>query len=232
MFLVIAKMPATTHATAQSVEAFIVEFSLARFTEPQQLVQPRSGTDRHRKAPEQVQFQTVHMPERTTSPPATVEPNAAIKTSPAKEAPEMTTPKPALSNVPASIAQKTVPISQISTRSHEESSGSKSTISSGQSSGSVHVMTLGDPGSPSFIHRETPIYPFIARKLGKEGKVLLRLVLDAQGQLQRIETVETNGFGFVEAASAAIKKSTFTPAVSNGRTVSSQVLVPIRFVLK
>ena len=37
-------------------------------------------------------------------------------------------------------------------------------------------------------HREMLVYPFMARKLGKEGRVVLRLVLDAQGKLQRIDT--------------------------------------------
>lgn len=92
-------------------------------------------------------------------------------------------------------------------------------------------MTLGEAGSPRFIHKESPKYPFLARKLGKEGKVILRLALNDQGQLQGIDTVESSGFGFAEAASAAIRKSTFAPAMSNGRTISSLVLVPIRFVL-
>ena len=72
----------------------------------------------------------------------------------------------------------------------------------------------------------------MARKLGKEGKVVLRLALDAQGQLQGIDIVEANGFGFAEAASSAIRKSTFAPAVRDGRAISSRVLVPVRFVLK
>jgi protein TonB len=59
----------------------------------------------------------------------------------------------------------------------------------------------------------------------------LRLTLDAQGQLRGVEIIEANGFGFAESATAAIRKSTFAPAVRSGRAVSSQVLVPVRFVL-
>jgi protein TonB len=92
-------------------------------------------------------------------------------------------------------------------------------------------MMLGEAGAPRFIHQELPVYPFLARKLGKEGKVILRLALDEKGRLQGIDTVEASGFGFADAASRAIRKSTFEPAVSNGVAVSSRVLVPIRFVL-
>lgn len=90
---------------------------------------------------------------------------------------------------------------------------------------------MGNIGAPSFIHRETPVYPFMARKLGKEGKVVLRLDLDALGQLQGIDVVEANGFGFAEAASSAIRKSTFAPASKNNRAMPARVLVTIRFVL-
>jgi protein TonB len=93
-------------------------------------------------------------------------------------------------------------------------------------------MTLGETGSPRFIHKESPIYPFLARKLGKQGHVILRVALNDQGQLQGIDTVESSGFGFAEAASAAIRKSTFAPAASNGKAISSKVLVPVRFMLQ
>jgi protein TonB len=92
-------------------------------------------------------------------------------------------------------------------------------------------MMLGDADAPRFIHRELPKYPLSARKFGKEGNVVLRLALDTQGQLEGIEVIEANGFGFAESAQAAIRKSTFAPAFKNGRAISSQVLVPIRFVL-
>ena len=90
---------------------------------------------------------------------------------------------------------------------------------------------MGELGSPRFIHREAPVYPFVARRLGKEGKAVLRLTLDARGQLQEVKVVEANGFGFAESASAAVRKSTFAPAVRSGSAVASQVLVPVRFVL-
>jgi protein TonB len=92
-------------------------------------------------------------------------------------------------------------------------------------------MMLGDAGAARFSHRELPVYPFLARKLGKEGTVVLRLALDDKGRLQQIDTVESSGFGFADAASTAIRKSTFEPAISNGVAVSSRVIVPIRFVL-
>lgn len=95
----------------------------------------------------------------------------------------------------------------------------------------VGVMNLGDTGAPHFVHREPPAYPFLARRLGKEGKVIVRLTLDETGRQKNIEIIEPGGFGFTDAAVEALKKSIFTPARLNGKAISSRVLVPVRFVL-
>ncbi len=86
--------------------------------------------------------------------------------------------------------------------------------------------------APSFLHREIPVYPELARKLGKEGKVVLRLTIDEKGNLLNIEVVEKAGYGFVESAINAVKKSTFLPAKKNGKPIASKALLPIRFVLR
>ena len=77
-----------------------------------------------------------------------------------------------------------------------------------------------------------PVYPLLARRLGKEGKVVLKLLIDKNGTLQDIEVIEASGFGFTEAAVAAIKKSAFSPAYSNGEKVPSKAILSVRFNLK
>lgn len=96
---------------------------------------------------------------------------------------------------------------------------------------SLGEMIIGETGAPLFIHREPPTYPFLARKLGKEGRVVVRLMLDESGRQKGIEVVETSGFGFTDAAVTALKKSIFSPASKNGKAIPSRVLVPVRFVL-
>jgi periplasmic protein TonB len=91
---------------------------------------------------------------------------------------------------------------------------------------------FGNSGAPAFIHREMPFYPLLARRLGKEGKVVLKLLIDKNGALQDIEVIEASGFGFTEAAVAAIKKSAFSPAYSNGEKVPSKAILSVRFNLK
>lgn len=91
---------------------------------------------------------------------------------------------------------------------------------------------FGSGNAPRFLRRELPVYPLIARRLGKEGKVLLRLTIDENGNLLNIEVLEGAGYGFTEAAVEAVKKSTFTPAMLNGKAVMSKALLPIKFSLR
>lgn len=101
-----------------------------------------------------------------------------------------------------------------------------------EKSGAIGDMLFGEEGAPHFIHREAPLYPFLARRKGKEGKVVLRLTLDCSGALKQVEVVEEGGYGFTEAAIRAASRSTFSPARRNGTLVASRVLLPVRFVLR
>jgi len=91
---------------------------------------------------------------------------------------------------------------------------------------------FGSQNAPRFLHREIPVYPLIARRLGKEGRVLLRLTIDERGNLLNVEVIEGAGYGLTEAAVEAVKKSTFTPAMVDGKAVPSKALLPIRFSLR
>jgi len=168
---------------------------------------------------------------KSTAPPAPQVNHISSESSTSKESPVPAPVKPAQS-VSSTIAPSTSLINRPLVRANENGSADKLSSSGHEHSDTGHVMVLGEVGSPHFIHRELPKYPYMARKLGKEGKVVLRLTLDAQGQLQAVETVEASGFGFAEAANTAIRMSTYAPAVKNGRAISSQVLVPVKFVLQ
>jgi len=91
---------------------------------------------------------------------------------------------------------------------------------------------FGGMHAPAFIHREMPVYPMLARRLGKEGMVLLKLLIDMNGKLQDVEVVEPAGFGFTEAAVAAVKNSTYAPASCNGGKIAAKALLPVRFCLQ
>lgn len=86
--------------------------------------------------------------------------------------------------------------------------------------------------SPAFLHRVMPVNPMMARRLGQEGKVVLKLTIGEKGMLREIEVVEKAGYGFTEAAVEAVKKSTFLPAKKDGKPIASRALLPITFQLE
>ncbi len=97
---------------------------------------------------------------------------------------------------------------------------------------SIPETQFGQSGAPAFLHRVDPEYPFLARRLGKEGRVVLRLLIDRYGKLQDVEVIEGAGFGFSEAAIAAVKKSTFAPAYTNGEKIAMRAILSVLFHLK
>ncbi|MEW6067837.1 MAG: TonB family protein [Nitrospirota bacterium] len=91
---------------------------------------------------------------------------------------------------------------------------------------------FGLSDGPKFLHQKIPEYPFIAKRLGTEGRVVLRLTIDEKGQLLNIEVIKKAGYGFTEAAVKAVKKSTFLPAIKNGRPIASRAILPVKFILQ
>ncbi len=91
---------------------------------------------------------------------------------------------------------------------------------------------FGETNAPRFIHRAMPVYPPLARRRGKEGRVVLTLLIDQTGKVQKIDVTEGAGFGLTEAAIEAVNRSTFAPAHVNGQKVASRAVLPIRFRLE
>jgi len=112
----------------------------------------------------------------------------------------------------------------------EQSSVSKN-MNGGDASNPIETR-FGASIAPAFLHREMPRYPMMARRFGKEGKVVVRLTIDENGNLLNVEVLEKAGFGFTEAAVEAVKRSTFLPAKKDGKTIASRALLPIRFQLE
>ncbi|MCG2721156.1 MAG: TonB family protein [Thermodesulfovibrionales bacterium] len=115
---------------------------------------------------------------------------------------------------PQPVAQETVPAPQ---------------VFSSQDISIPKDVEFGTATGPKFLHKEMPVYPLVARRLNKEGNVVLRLTIDSAGKLMNIEVMENAGYGFTEAAREAVQKSTFMPAKRDGRSVACRALLPIRF---
>lgn len=77
-----------------------------------------------------------------------------------------------------------------------------------------------------------PEYPRRAQRLKQEGEVLVRLVINPQGQLTRYEIARSSGFDVLDqAALAAVQKIRCTPYIENGQPIAVMTLQPVSFRL-
>ena len=74
-------------------------------------------------------------------------------------------------------------------------------------------------------------YPKMAMKQGIEGVVYLELFIDENGNIRRINVLKDPGYGFAEAAIAALDGITCKPALVNDKPVAVRFRYPVRFVL-
>ena len=75
-------------------------------------------------------------------------------------------------------------------------------------------------------------YPTQARRMGIQGMVIVRFVVNTDGSIQDIELVRTIGGGCDEVAKEVIQNSpNWTPGRIGGRPVRSRMTMPIRFRL-
>lgn len=84
--------------------------------------------------------------------------------------------------------------------------------------------------NPRVLRPFIPTYPLDAQRRGIEGKVVIRFVVDENGQVQNPEVIKAEPAGvFEEAALAAIVKYKFDPAVVNNKKVKCFAVLPIGF---
>ncbi len=85
----------------------------------------------------------------------------------------------------------------------------------------------------AYLNNPRPAYPPIARKLGLEGLVVLRVQVSAAGAPEQVAVTRTSGAPVLdEAALKAVQGWTFVPARRGDTPVAHVVDVPVRFQLR
>ncbi|MGB7990419.1 MAG: energy transducer TonB, partial [Candidatus Methylophosphatis roskildensis] len=84
-----------------------------------------------------------------------------------------------------------------------------------------------------YLDNPAPAYPSLARRAGEEGKVMLRVFVEASGKPSKIEVRSSSGSTRLDdAAMAAVWRWKFLPARRGDENVAAWVLVPISFSLR
>lgn len=136
---------------------------------------------------------------------------------------------PSARSSPAAERDADVPVAQIATAT--------ATVAEPKSVPVAAVATPAEaPSPPSFsaayLNNPPPVYPAMARRMGEEGRVLLRVYVTPQGTAGEVNVFTSSGSTmFDDAAQAAVKAWRFVPARQGESAVAAWVKVPIVFKL-
>lgn len=84
----------------------------------------------------------------------------------------------------------------------------------------------------AYLNNPAPTYPISARRLGEQGKVLLKVLVSEDGKATSVQVDRSSGHSKLdEAALEAVKKWSFIPAKRSNKPMSAYVFVPINFSL-
>jgi protein TonB len=84
---------------------------------------------------------------------------------------------------------------------------------------------------PYIIKRVQPIYPALARQAGIEGEVVITVLIDTKGNVEKIKILKSVPM-LDEAAVAAAKQLKFKPGKQRDKFVKVWMSIPFRFNLK
>jgi len=88
-------------------------------------------------------------------------------------------------------------------------------------------------GVPKIISRVPIRYPSLAKRAGKEGVTVLKILITREGKVGRIEVIKTPpNLGFDKSAVESVRQFVFTPPTIHGEPVDVWYILPVRFVLE
>jgi periplasmic protein TonB len=79
--------------------------------------------------------------------------------------------------------------------------------------------------------RANPVYPFEMKRAGIPGEVVLRFIVDANGDVRDVEVVSSSQREFESPAVQAVLKWKFKPGKKGGKAVNTRMQIPINFNL-
>lgn len=84
----------------------------------------------------------------------------------------------------------------------------------------------------SYLNNPAPDYPPTSRRLGEEGRVLMKVLVSADGSAENVQIEQSSGSERLDnAAINAVKRWRFIPAKKNNQALSAYVIVPVKFSL-
>jgi protein TonB len=84
-----------------------------------------------------------------------------------------------------------------------------------------------------YLRNPPPAYPALSRRIGEEGRVLLRVLVSPAGTAEEVQVRTSSGSARLDqAARDAVQRWKFVPARRGEHPVAAWVLIPISFRLE
>jgi protein TonB len=84
-----------------------------------------------------------------------------------------------------------------------------------------------------YLQNPRPAYPAISKRLGEQGKVMVRVFIGTDGMAQKAELRQSSGYERLDqVALATVQRWRYVPGKRNGVPEAMWFVVPINFVLE
>jgi len=81
-----------------------------------------------------------------------------------------------------------------------------------------------------YVRPPQPVYPAMSRRMGEQGVVMLRVLVNEKGRAEQANVQQSSGYsGLDEAGRQAAMRTLFKPYIEDGKAISVYVIVPINF---
>lgn len=156
-----------------------------------------------------------------------------------KQVPQQTPPPPVKIERPA-LPAAVAPLFEVAPT--DTGAGSITTAPPLVPAQNLPTVTRQPPSPPAIADRAaaaipathtTPPYPALARRLGAEGKVTLRLTVAPDGTVKQADIVTSSGRADLDQAAQQwlVTHWTYRPAIRDGAPATAQVLAAVQFSL-
>lgn len=170
----------------------------------------------------------------TFVPPPPVKPKSAPPTAP-KTVPIAKFRPPVLPSVPVPVVQLAAPPAIIAVTQSEALAEKAPALAPAMVSAPpapVSSMPKTITSGVEYIQAPQPVYPPMSKRMGEQGKVVLRVLVSESGKAGDVQIQSSSGSARLdEAGRQAAMRAVFKPHLEDGRAVAVYVIVPLTFQL-
>lgn len=176
-------------------------------------------------------------PPAPPTPPAPPPPKPAPpKPSPTPPKPRVAKPTPAPEPMPVAIADPTpAPAAPVGVVEPQPAAKPvEAPVAAAPAPAAPPAPAIVQPSSDaSHLNNPKPVYPAVSKRLGEQGKIVLRVLIGADGIPQKVEIKQSSGFERLDRqAVATVTRWRIVPGTRNGVPEAMWYLQPINFVLQ